>query len=1063
MGCVAFTPLAPYQAVSLLLPLVIVVGSAMAKEAVEDCQRKKQDVDINNRKTSVYNRTNVFCQTEWKKLRVGDIIKVEKDEFFPADVLLLSSSYDDGMCYVETMNLDGETNLKRKQCLKVTSTLHNEHSFQNFKALIECEDPNENLYSFIGTMHHEGIQYPLSPQQLLLRDSKLRNTQHIYGVVIYTGHDTKAMQNATDPPSKRSRIEKRLDKIIFILFTTVTVLSTTGSIVFGIKTKKDYENGKFSRWYLRPDISSVFFDPSRAFLAAFLHFMTGLMLYASMIPISLYISIEVVKVLQSIFINQDRKMYCDETDQPARARTSNLNEELGQVHTILSDKTGTLTCNSMEFVKCSIAGVDYGNITKVEKAVVTGTEDDPYELRDLPFTSKDNFSLRKPVKGFNFTDDRLMNGQWIKELRPDIVQVFFEVLAVCHTAIPVLDKANEVSYEAESPDEAAFVIAASELGFEFYERTQTSVSLHEIDPNTGGKITRTYKLLNVMEFNSTRKRMSVVVRTEDQILLFCKGADSVIFERLSNEGCIFKDATIDHINRYSEDGLRTLVVAYRTISEEEYIKWHDDFSKASNAVSADRDALVEEAAEKIERNLFLVGATAVEDKLQKGVPECINKLAQAGIKIWVLTGDKLETAINIGFSCHLLTKEMKQIIITLDRADMKTFTKEGNKEDIEKASHESITMQLREACDEVWLSKGSSTLFALIIDGSSLAFALSRGLENMFLDLAVSCASVICCRVSPKQKALVTRLVKSFTKRTTLAIGDGANDVGMLLEADIGVGISGAEGMQAVMSSDFALAQFRFLERLLLVHGHWCYRRIAAMICYFFYKNLTFGFTLFWFEARTSFTGQPAYNDWFITFYNIAFTSLPVMALGIFEKDVSSRHCLKYPLLHQDGVQNVFFSWPRILGWMLNGFCSSMIIFLFINNSITNRAFIQGGRVADLELLGVIMYTCVVWTVNCQMALFLSYFTWPQHVCIWGSIFLWYIFVIAYGFFPPKISTSAFLVFLEACLTTPMYWLVTLFVVVAALLPYYLYSTVQTILFPRYHNLVQRQQLSKDD
>ncbi|KAL6644307.1 hypothetical protein ACP70R_015915 [Stipagrostis hirtigluma subsp. patula] len=890
VACVSFSPLAPYRAVSVLLPLVVVIGAAMAKEAVEDCRRKQQDIEMNNRKVEVYDGAHSFRETEWKKLRVGDIVKVKKDEFFPADLLLLSSSYEDGICYVETMNLDGETNLKRKQSLEVTMGLNDEHFLHNFKAFILCEDPNEKLYSFVGTLYYNEQQYPLSPQQILLRDSKLRNTNFIYGTVIFTGHDTKVMQNAMEPPSKRSSVERRMDRIIYLLFVILFTIATFGSIVFGIRTKGEINAGNYA-WYLRPDRSSIFFDPNRASLAAVCHFLTSLMLYLCLVPISLYISIEIVKVLQSTFINQDQNMYCEESDKPARARTSNLNEELGQVHTILSDKTGTLTCNSMEFLKCSIAGVAYGN--RPSEVVMSCGISEASGCNEHKGAAKS----KRLVKGFNFTDDRLMNGEWTKECSRDAIEMFFRVLAVCHTAIPVAD-GNSVgmSYEAESPDEGALVTAAREFGFEFYHRTQTTISVHEHDPVSGRKVDRTYKLLNILEFSSARKRMSVIVRTEEgRLFLFCKGADSVILERLSKDNgkaCLAK--TKCHIDEYSEAGLRTLALAYRELTEEEYIVWNKEYSAAKNSIHTNHDAAVEKASEDIEKNLILLGATAVEDRLQKGVPECIHKLAQAGIKIWILTGDKLETAVNIGYSCNLLRKEMEEIFITLDNSGANAS--EGRiGEAFQMTPYEEIDRKLQDARRKISL-KGTSTPFALIIDGNALTHALTSSLKNSFLDLAVDCASVLCCRISPKQKALVTRLVKIWTRKTTLAIGDGANDVGMLQEADIGVGISGAEGMQAVMASDFAIAQFRFLERLLLVHGHWCYRRITAMICYFFFKNITFGFTLFWFEAHAMFSAQPGYNDWFISFYNVAFTSLPVIALGVFDKDVSSRVCLELSL-----------------------------------------------------------------------------------------------------------------------------------------------------------------------
>ncbi|CAH1412999.1 unnamed protein product [Lactuca virosa] len=740
VACVSFSPLAPFRASSILFPLLVVIGATMAKEGVEDWRRRKQDIKANNRKVHVY-RGNSFSQSKWKDLRVGDLVKVNKDEYFPSDLLLLSSSYPDGICYVETMNLDGETNLKLKHAFDFTSSLNNDTSFHQFKAMVKCEDPNEDLYSFVGSLSYNGQHHPLSLQQILLRDSKLRNTEYVYGVVIFTGHDTKVMQNATDPPSKRSKIERRMDKIIYILFTTLISISFIGSIFFGIRTSRDLNHEGYGRWYLEPTRTTALYDPKRPILAAFLHFLTGLMLYGYLIPISLYVSIEMVKVLQSIFINQDQDMYHEETNKPARARTSNLNEELGQVDTILSDKTGTLTCNSMEFVKCSIGGVAYGRgMTEVELALAKRKNSgSPGSHGGTSGSHGDDvMKLEKLIKGFNFRDERIMKGEWVNEDNSDIIQKFFRVLAICHTAIPEVKKeTNELSYEAESPDEAAFVIAARELGFEFFQRTQTRISLHECV--NGQKV------------------------------------DSVMFERLCKESQPFEEETKNHINKYAEAGLRTLVIAYRVVEEEEYKKWEEEFIKAKNSVSVERDDLIDAAAEKIERNLILLGATAVEDKLQKGVPECIQKLSNAGIKMWVLTGDKMETAINIGYA---------------------SLEKLNDKEAITNAKRESIKKQLMEGRSQLDLAKSSSVLFALIIDGRSLTFALEKNLESLFLDVAIDCKSVICCRSSPKQKALVTKMVKEGTRKTTLAIGDGANDVGMLQEADIGVGISGAEGMQ---------------------------------------------------------------------------------------------------------------------------------------------------------------------------------------------------------------------------------------------------------------------------
>ncbi|KAF8401024.1 hypothetical protein HHK36_014327 [Tetracentron sinense] len=1081
----SLTPVTPFSAVSMIAPLAFVVGLSMAKEALEDWRRFIQDMKVNSRKVSIHQGDGIFGYKPWQKIRVGDVVKVEKDQFFPADLLMLSSSYDDGICYVETMNLDGETNLKVKRSLEVTLPFDDDEAFKDFTGTIRCEDPNPDLYTFVGNLEYDRQIYALDPNQILLRDSKLRNTAYVYGVAIFTGHDSKVMQNSTKSPSKRSRIEKKMDYIIYFLFTLLVLISLISSIGFAVKTKY----GMPDWWYLQPENTTNFYNPKKPALSGIFHLVTALILYGYLIPISLYVSIEVVKVLQASFINQDLLMYDEETGIPALARTSNLNEELGQVDTILSDKTGTLTCNQMDFLKCSIAGVTYGmSSSEVEVAAAkqmafdldgqnsetsvpmhnNGARDSwenrgsDYGISEIELetviTSKDEKDHKRKIKGFNFEDNRLMNGNWLKEPNADSILLFFRILALCHTAIPEPnEETGSFNYEAESPDEGAFLVAAREFGFEFCRRTQTSVFIRERYPSSGRPIEREFKVLNLLDFSSKRKRMSVIVRDEDgQILLICKGADSIIFERLSKNGRMYEEETSRHLNEYGEAGLRTLALAYRKLEESEYSAWNSEFFKAKTTIGADREAMLERVSDMIEKDLILVGATAVEDKLQKGVPQCIDKLAQAGLKIWVLTGDKMETAINIGFACSLLRQGMKQICITTMNPDLLA-------QDANRAVKENILMQITNASQMIKLEKDPHAAFALIIDGKTLFYALEDDMKHQFLSLAVDCASVICCRVSPKQKALITRLVKEGTGKTTLAIGDGANDVGMIQEADIGVGISGVEGMQAVMASDFSIAQFRFLERLLVVHGHWCYKRIAQMVCYFFYKNIAFGLTLFYFEAFTGFSGQSVYDDWYMLLFNVILTSLPVISLGVFEQDVSSEVCLQFPALYQQGPKNLFFDWHRIFGWMANGLYSSLVIF-FLNIIIFyDQAFRAGGQTADMAAVGTTMFTCIIWAVNCQIALTMSHFTWIQHLFIWGSVCTWYLFLLLYGMTSPIVSGNAFRILVEALAPAPIYWSVTLLVTLTCNLPYLAYLSFQRSFKPMDHQVIQEIKYYKKD
>jgi phospholipid-transporting ATPase len=383
--------------------------------------------------------------------------------------------------------------------------------------------------------------------------------------------------------------------------------------------------------------------------------------------------------------------------------------------------------------------------------------------------------------------------------------------------------------------------------------------------------------------------MSTVVRSPDgKIKLYCKGADTVILERLS-ENNPFTEQTLQHLEEYATEGLRTLCISMREISEEEYRIWSGIYEKASTTLT-NRQEELDKAAEMIEKELFLLGATAIEDKLQDGVPETIHTLQQAGIKIWVLTGDRQETAINIGLSCKLIQEEMSLIIVN-EESHWET------KDFLEK---------------KIQAMKGrvnpDAEPLALIIDGRTLEFALEKDLEKTFLELATLCKAVVCCRVSPLQKALVVKLVKRHLKAILLAIGDGANDVSMIQAAHVGVGISGLEGMQAARSADVAISQFRFLKKLLLVHGAWSYQRLSKLILYSFYKNIALYMTQFWFTFKNVFSGQVIYESWTITYYNVLFTVLPPIVMGVFDQYVSARMLDRYPQMYILGQKSEFVS-----------------------------------------------------------------------------------------------------------------------------------------------------------
>ncbi|GBG85508.1 hypothetical protein CBR_g40147 [Chara braunii] len=977
------------------------------------------DKIINSSPTEVM-RSGTWLTVPWSDVVVGDIVRVKTDTFFPADLLCLASTNPDGICYIETMNLDGETNLKIRKALERTWDCIAADQAMGFRGVVECEQPNNSLYTFTGNLIIGKQTLPITPNQILLRGCSLRNTECAVGAVIFTGHETKVMMNTMDVPSKRSTLERRLDRLILVLFCVLFGICFIGAIGSASFVSEKY-------WYLQLLQADEQYNPKNRVLVAFLNLLTFFTLYSTIIPISLYVSIEMIKFIQSnYFINRDRNMYHLETDTPALARTSNLNEELGQVEYIFSDKTGTLTRNLMEFFKCSIAGTMYG----------TGEERSSDAIHE---------------KGFNFDDKRLLKGAWRNESESEVCKEFFRLLAICHTVLPEGEETPEgIEYQAASPDEAALVAAAKHFGFFFYRRTPNCVWVRESHVEKFGRIQDVeYEILNVLEFNSTRKRQSVICRYPNgRLVLYCKGADNVIFERLADQGNRFKEITRHHLEKYGADGLRTLCLAYVDLDEDEYIAWNEKFVQAKSSLR-DREKKMDDTAELIEKNLVLLGCTAIEDKLQEGVPTCIETLSRAGIKIWVLTGDKMETAINIAYACSLLTNEQRQFVISSETPAIRQAEDKGDPIEVAKVIEETVREALTSAMAEAQSIESShdGRDLALVIDGKCLSYAFDPQLRHTLLQLSMRCKAVVCCRVSPLEKAKVTKLIKDGANKITLSIGDGANDVSMIQAAHVGVGISGKEGMQAVLAADFAIAQFRFLTDLLLVHGRWSYNRISKVVGYFFYKNLTFTLIQFWFNLFAGFSGQRFYDDWFQSLFNVMFTALPVIVVGIFDQDVDATRAKEFPQLYRAGIKNLYFNWPVLARWLFFGVYQSLVCF-FIPMKAGWGAINADGKTFGLWDLGTMAYTGVVTTVNIRLALAVTFLTKWHHITIWGSIAAWYIFVFVYCGIPPgKVLATQDNVYyvIFNLMSTAYFWLMVVFVPCVALSGDFLYQGSLTI------------------
>uniref|UniRef100_A0A2K6UJF6 Phospholipid-transporting ATPase n=1 Tax=Saimiri boliviensis boliviensis TaxID=39432 RepID=A0A2K6UJF6_SAIBB len=1035
----AVTPLFFFQAIpqistlawyTTLFPLLLVLGITAIKDLVDDVARHKMDREINNRTCEVI-KDGRFKVAKWKDIQVGDVIRLRKNDFVPVSEPIL---------LLPVLVLPQETNLKFKMSLEITDQyLQREDALAAFDGFIECEEPNNRLDKFTGILSWRKTRFPLDADKILLRGCVIRNTDFCHGLVIFA--DFLAL--------KKKKKNSGWVRIIVVL-----ILLSAG-LAIG-HAYWEAQVGNYS-WYLYDGEDAT---PS---LRGFFNFWGYIIVLNTMVPISLYVSVEVIRLGQSHFINWDLQMYYAEKDTPAKARTTTLNEQLGQIHYIFSDKTGTLTQNIMTFKKCCINGQIYGdhrdasqhNHNKIEQV---------------------DFSWNTYADGkFAFYDHYLI--EQIQSGKEPEVRQFFFLLAVCHTVM--VDRIDgHLNYQAASPDEGALVNAARNFGFAFLARTQNTITISELGTE------RTYNVLAILDFNSDRKRMSIIVRTpEGNIKLYCKGADTVIYERLHRMNPT-KQETQDALDVFANETLRTLCLCYKEIEEKEFAEWNKKFMAASVA-STNRDEALDKVYEEIEKDLILLGATAIEDKLQDGVPETISKLAKADIKIWVLTGDKKETAENIGFACELLTEDTTicygEDINSLLHTRMENQRNRGG-----------VYAKFVPPVQEPFFPSGGNR--ALIITGSWLNEILlekktkrskilklkfprteeerrmrtqsKRRLEakkeqrqKNFVDLACECSAVICCRVTPKQKAMVVDLVKKYKKAITLAIGDGANDVNMIKTAHIGVGISGQEGMQAVMSSDYSFAQFRYLQRLLLVHGRWSYIRMCKFLRYFFYKNFAFTLVHFWYSFFNGYSAQTAYEDWFITLYNVLYSSLPVLLMGLLDQDVSDKLSLRFPGLYVVGQRDLLFNYKRFFISLLHGVLTSMILFFIPLGAYLQTVGQDGEAPSDYQSFAVTMASALVITVNFQIGLDTSYWTFVNAFSIFGSIALY--FGIMFDFHSAGIhvlfpSAFQFTGTASNALRQPYIWLTIILTVAVCLLPVVAIRFLSMTIWPSESDKIQK-------
>ncbi|VEU24083.1 DEKNAAC105275 [Brettanomyces naardenensis] len=809
---------------SYVVPLAFVLTITLCKEASDDIQRRRRDNEQNSELFEVLGSPNPVRS---KDLRCGDLVKLCKDIRVPADMVLLQSSEATGESFVKTDQLDGETDWKLRVACPLTQSVPNDDLNS---VNINTELPSKRIHSFVGNLTYGDNTLGLTVDNTAWANTVLASGTAI-GCIIYTGKDTRLAMNTSSPRAKTGLLELEINRISKILCICVFILSAA---LVAARSFGKYED--------RQDTSSWYLDVMRF-----------LILFSSIIPVSLRVNLDLGK---SVYAHQ---MEHDKQIPDTIVRTSTIPEDLGRIEYLLSDKTGTLTQNDMELKKLHLGSISYAGDTMDLVAEC---------VSQLGETVSSKTKKRRDI------------GARVRDL--------VVTLAVCHNVTPSYEDGN-IEYQASSPDEIAIVNFTKRVGLSLIKRDRYSLTL--LHSSSGKKYQ--YDILQMFPFNSDTKRMGIIVheRARDEYWFLEKGADTVM-ARIVQQNDWLEEET----SNMAREGLRTLVVGRKRLTKTVYDEFRAKYETAA-ASMVDRDQLMSHVVSQyLEHDLELQGLTGVEDKLQDNVKSSIESLRNAGIKIWMLTGDKVETARCVAVSAKLIARG--QYVHTIAQLG-KVVSENGSTSD-------SALQQLE------YLR--TNTDACLLIDGESLGIYM-RYFKDEFCRVVIRLPAVIACRCTPQQKADVATMIKEATNKRVCCIGDGGNDVSMIQCANVGVGIVGKEGRQASLAADFSITQFSYLTKLLMWHGRNSYKRSAKLAQFVIHRGLLISVAQAVYSICSSFAPLALYQGWLMVGYATLYTMAPVFSL-VLDYDVSEDLVTLYPELYEELTEGRSLSYRTFFGWV---------------------------------------------------------------------------------------------------------------------------------------------------
>ena len=958
-------------------PLCVVVIVSLLKELIDDVNRRIQDLKTNSTKVTtiqfIKNKKNKNSLKELKKikksysnLKIGDIIELNKDEKVPADIIVLKTfnESEDSNTFIRTDQLDGETDWKLRKAPGITQKL-NEAQILELNGFINYEPPSKFIYNFEGFISIKNSEGNIIKEALGLEntmwESTILATQKIIGIVIYTGKETRARMNSSMPKIKLGIVDHELNMVTFYLFCIMLCAAMFLTLL----------KGYYSR---------MFFT-----------FFKFIVLFCAIIPIALRVNLVISKTFFSVRINKDKSI------PETIARNSTIPEELGRVSYIFSDKTGTLTKNEMIFKNIAMETDQFGQESfndlkdiledecKTNDAPLLDIynklkENDEINNNDIINEDNNNTSInnnKNLIDDSPLSTDNLISNENIKEKKPHshrkkhkklrrsrnkIIKDTITSMLLCNNVTPIISNENPdiITYQASSPDEIALVKFAEKLNMRLIYRTDKEIKIK----NISGTIEE-YNILANFPFSSDTKRMGIILQNKKygHIIFYLKGAENVMMNFVKKE---YVGYIKENTENLATKGLRTLVLTQKLIPQKEFKIWFDEYSEALTSMD-NRKQKLRDVISKLENNMEFLCVTGVEDLLQNEVATTIDNLRNAGIKLWMLTGDKVETATCISISTGLKAKNHKIFTLTYDQIK-------------DEENPENEINKLKEKLEE-YNNKIMIDPHLFILDGDTLDLALKQ-CQKEFYESAMQAPSVVCCRCSPTQKRLIVKNIKIYTNCRTAAVGDGGNDVAMIQEADVGIGIVGKEGLQASLASDYSIKEFKNLSILILWWGRIAYKNTSTMANFIVHRGLIIAFCQFFFSLMFYFNPVPLYNG-FLTFgFSTIFTNLPIISI-LLDQDVDKKNVLNFPNLYKILLKGREINLKNFLWWLFKAIIQANIImfgslFMFPDNIFLKIVTCSFTALVYLEILNIyteinkihwfmifsLLGTCAVYTLT---------------------------------------------------------------------------------------------------